>query len=63
MAVIKGFPYMLMPFSNETLIKGMAIIAKLTEKLLGVEVITTKHHVAAFMMMIFLYTVIIAMLF
>ena len=49
---------MLMPYSNETLIKGMAIIAKLTEKLLGVEVVTTKHHVAAFMMMIFIYTII-----
>lgn len=54
---------MLMPYSNETLIKGMAIIAKLTEKLLGVEVVTTKHHVAAFMMMLFLYTVSIALLF
>ena len=63
MAVIKGFPYMLMPDSNESFIKGMAIMAKLTEKFLGVEVVTTKHHVAAFMMMIFLYTAIIAVLF
>ena len=63
MAVLKGFPYILMPDSNESFIKGMAIMAKLTEKFLGVEVVTTKHHVVAFMMMIFLYSVIIALLF
>ena len=54
---------MLVPYSNESFIKGMALMAKLMEKLLGVEVVTTKHHVAAFMMMVFLYTVIIALLF
>ena len=54
---------MLMPDSNESFIKGTAIMAKLTEKFLGVEVVKTNHHVAAFMMMIFLYTVIIAVLF
>ena len=63
MAVIKGLPHMLMPDSNESFIKIMAIMAKLMEKLLGVEVVTTKHHVAAFTMLVFLYTVIIALLF
>ena len=63
MAVLKDFPYVLMPDSNESFIKGMAIMAKLMEKLMGVEVVTNKHYVAAVMMMLFLYSVIIALLF
>ena len=63
MAVLKGFPYMLVPESNESLIKGMAIMAKLMERLFGVKVVTTRHHVAAFIMIMFLYAVIIAWLF
>ena len=51
-SVLKDFPYMLMPDSNKLFIKGMAIMAKLMEKLMGVEVVTNKHYVAAFMMML-----------
>ena len=63
MAVLKGFPYMLVPESNESLIKGMAIMGKLMERFFGVNVVTTRHHVAAFTMIMFIYTVIIAWLF
>ena len=63
MAVLKGFPYLLVPDSSESLIKGMAIMAKLMERVLGVKVVTTRHHVAAFTLIMFLFAVIIAWLF
>ena len=54
---------MLVPDNSEILIKGMAIIAKLMERFLGVEVVSTKHHLAGFTLLMFLYAVIIAWFF
>ena len=63
MFVMKEFPFMLVPDSNELLLKVMAIFAKLMEKLFGVKVVRTRHHIAALTMMLFLYTVTIAFIF
>ena len=63
MAVLKGFPYMLVPDNSEALIKGMAVMAKLMEKVLGVELVNTTHLGAAFILIMFLFAVIVAWLF
>ena len=63
MAVLKGFPYMLVPDNSEALIKGMAVMAKLMERVLGVKVVNTTHLGAAFILIMFLFAVIVAWLF
>ena len=54
---------MLVPDNSEALIKGMAVMAKLMEKVLAVKVVTTTHLGAAFMLIMILFAVIIAWLF
>ena len=63
MVVLKGQPYMLAPDYNKHVIVGMAIMAKLMDKIMGIEVVTTRHHVAALSFLIFLFAIIIAWLF
>ena len=63
MFVMKEFPFMLVPDSNELLLKLMVVFSKLMEKLFGVQVVRTRHYIAVFTMMLFLYTVTIALIF
>ena len=63
MFVMKEFPFMLVPDSNELLLKLMVVFAKLMEKFFGVKIVRTRHHVAALTMMLFLYTLTIALIF
>ena len=63
MVVLKGYPYMLAPDYNKNVLIGMAIMAKLMDKIMGIEVVTTRHHVAALSFLIFLFAIIIAWLF
>ena len=63
MVVLKGQPYMLAPDYNKHVIVGMAIMAKLMDKVMGVEVVTTKHFVAAVSCLIFVFAIIVAWVF
>ena len=49
MAVLKGYPYMLVPDCNEALIKGLAVKAKVMETVMNKKVATTSIVVAGLM--------------
>jgi len=64
MAVMKGVPYMLIPDYNAIpMILSLAMMAKLVDKIFGPQVVTAKHQILAFIVVLIVIAILITWIF